>query len=517
MISKQLTLAIVAITLILQLLSSFFIDRKIEAELVNIFHEKNRAFMNVADAYRDPATGVIQVDKFTSDTKSYITHFTLDNGRFKRSETSITNKDGSKAIGTYLDNIEISQKLLSGDTYHGETILFDKHYIVTYKPINNNGLIDSAIFVGTDISEVSVVINAVRLLLFVATFISVLSIIIVMYYAISKIVLMPLNVMLEQSKQLTAGDKDLTKRMVIKKTNEVGEVTVHFNTFIDEVHRTYTDISNKAKNVLGVTINTGNAINEISKQVSDQSDSCQSCAAAVEEISVSVSSISEQTELLSKTTEASATVTEEATKRVSLLISTINNLIVSVEEASKSLTGVITKVEDVSAMNDSIKEISVQTNLLALNAAIEAARAGEIGRGFAVVADSVRELSINSNDSVTKSDSSIKQLREGITVLRGDLEDCVKHLGVCKDQISIVSTSISSTKDAVKNADDSAHEINLMLKESSQALQVMAQAIEKISCSAEEVQQEINSIKHMSTDTESGMQDVMNKIVQYKI
>ena len=154
---------------------------------------------------------------------------------------------------------------------------------------------------------------------------------------------------------------------------------------------------------------------------------------------------------------------------------------------------------------------------MALNAAIEAARAGEVGRGFAVVADSVRELSINSNDSVTKSDSSIKQLREGTTVLRTDLEDCVKHLGVCKDQISLVNDSINSTKTAVKNADDSAHEINMMLRESSQALQVMAQAIEKISCSAEEVQQEINSIKHMSVDTESGMQDVMNKIMHYKI
>lgn len=517
MISRQLTIAIVVITLILQLLSSFFIDKKIETELIDIFHEKNLSYMNVTDMYKDPINGTILADKFTSDTKSYLTYFTLENGRFKRTETSVTNKDGSKAIGTYLDNSEINQSLLNENSYHGETILFDKKYIVTYKPIRTDGVVSSAIFVGTDISEVSEVISAVRALLLIATFISILSLVLVMYYAIRKIVLIPLNVMLEQSEQLTTGDKDLTKRMSIKRDNEIGELTNYFNTFINEVHNTYKDISDKAKRVLSISTNTSHAINEISKQVSDQTDSCQSCAAAVEEISVSVSSITDQTELLSKTTEASTSVTEQATKTVNLLISTINNLIVSVEEASKSLAGVFTKVEDVSAMNDSIKEISVQTNLLALNAAIEAARAGEVGRGFAVVADSVRELSINSNDSVTKSDSSIKQLREGITVLRTDLEDCVKHLGVCKDQISLVNDSINSTKTAVKNADDSAHEINMMLRESSQALQVMAQAIEKISCSAEEVQQEINSIKHMSVDTESGMQDVMNKIMHYKI
>ncbi|OON97249.1 MAG: hypothetical protein ATN31_01515 [Candidatus Epulonipiscioides saccharophilum] len=70
-----------------------------------------------------------------------------------------------------------------------------------------------------------------------------------------------------------------------------------------------------------------------------------------------------------------------------------NKLVIAMQEISisiKEITGVI----------GSIENVATQTNLLALNASIEAARVGDQGKGFAVVANEIRELSINTTQTV---------------------------------------------------------------------------------------------------------------------
>uniref|UniRef100_UPI0038F7AF29 methyl-accepting chemotaxis protein n=1 Tax=Streptomyces turgidiscabies TaxID=85558 RepID=UPI0038F7AF29 len=80
-------------------------------------------------------------------------------------------------------------------------------------------------------------------------------------------------------------------------------------------------------------------------------------------------------------------------------ISSIQNLVNEVLDASGKAEGLAVQAQDISKVLEVIRGIAGQTNLLALNSAIEAARAGEAGRGFAVVADEVRSLAQRTQDS----------------------------------------------------------------------------------------------------------------------
>ena len=72
----------------------------------------------------------------------------------------------------------------------------------------------------------------------------------------------------------------------------------------------------------------------------------------------------------------------------------------------------VSSIEQVGQMANSVSDIAGQTNMLALNAAIEAARAGEAGRGFAVVADAVKGLAGQSKEAAGSSINLVKNIKD---------------------------------------------------------------------------------------------------------
>ena len=93
-------------------------------------------------------------------------------------------------------------------------------------------------------------------------------------------------------------------------------------------------------------------------------------------------------------------IADEGIKNIESLDISLRELQNAFKSSTSTVNDLVSKIESVNHITDSISQIASQTNLLALNAAIEAARAGEAGRGFSVVADEVRKLAENSKHAV---------------------------------------------------------------------------------------------------------------------
>ena len=63
------------------------------------------------------------------------------------------------------------------------------------------------------------------------------------------------------------------------------------------------------------------------------------------------------------------------------------------DEGSHSMQDLYKRIEEITTLVRTMRDIATKTDLLALNASIEAARAGQAGKGFAIVADEVGQLS----------------------------------------------------------------------------------------------------------------------------
>lgn len=118
-----------------------------------------------------------------------------------------------------------------------------------------------------------------------------------------------------------------------------------------------------------------------------------------------VKSMTNKLHIIEEQSSQTVSISEDAKKDVEEVVKDINEIISNIKKSNDSAKELLVKIDSITKILVSIREIADQTNMLSLNASIEAARAGEHGRGFAVVADEVRKLSIKTQkatDDITK-------------------------------------------------------------------------------------------------------------------
>ncbi|MET3132039.1 methyl-accepting chemotaxis protein [Oxalobacteraceae bacterium GrIS 1.11] len=94
-------------------------------------------------------------DRFTRQTGGVATIFVKQGEDFIRVTTSVKKENGERAIGTKLDHQHPGyEKIISGNSYVGNAMLFGKQYMTQYDPIKDSaGNVIGILFVGINFTE----------------------------------------------------------------------------------------------------------------------------------------------------------------------------------------------------------------------------------------------------------------------------------------------------------------------------------------------------------------------------
>lgn len=310
---------------------------------------------------------------------------------------------------------------------------------------------------------------------------------------------------------------NLNVRMKVTSKDEIGLLTVGFNTMMEQITTLVEQTNLSAQDVLDTASELTDASNKTAM-------SAKEIAIATEEIANGATSLANEAERgneitdhigrqMEKVVEANKEMSASAhevekssqlgTQQLDSLLQKTNSTVEIIQALTDKVNTLKSSTSSVMKVLDVMQNITQQTNILSLNATIEAARAGVAGRGFMVVADEIRQLADQSRESIKMVGKITDQIS---TEMNQTVQALMDANPLFEEQIvSVKETSeiFVSVQKKMEGFVDHLGIVTASIDELNQSQTVMSEAMTNVSAVAEESSATSEEVASLSNEQEN--------------
>lgn len=353
------------------------------------------------------------------------------------------------------------------------------------------------------------------------------------------------NTLGEVVKSIQNNEGDLTVRVDVKGNDEIGQMAIGINEFIELLQNNMITMSQSADKLQASMDIVTDKVERSNVSVTNVSSSTEELAASMEEVSATIQELSsssrnvlEQSKTISEDANHGVEVVSDLEKRVGEtrknVASNKQNTTKVIENIQSALEVAVEESKSVSKIQEltqGILDIASQTNLLALNASIEAARAGEAGKGFAVVADEIRNLADNSQqaasgiqeisvlviNAVSKLvDNANEMLRFMETNVIKDYDSFVEIMNQYQIDTNELNQLIAQFASEATNMSDTMQHMSSGMSDMALTIDESANAIALVATDASELVETMVDIQNETNNNSRVSEELMEEVKRFK-
>jgi methyl-accepting chemotaxis protein len=374
-------------------------------------------------------------------------------------------------------------------------------------------------------------------------------------------------------KDISEGEGDLTKRIIIPTKNEIGDMAHYFNLTIDKIKVLIRIIKEQSESLLNIgtelSTNMGQTaaamnqitanIQSINSQIFNQSGSVAATSSTMKQITDNIAELNEHIENQGSNISQSSSAIEEMIANIGsvtqTLIQNVDNVKhlasaselghTSLEEVSTDIQGIAKESEGLLEITAVMENIASQTNLLSMNAAIEAAHAGESGKGFAVVADEIRKLAESSGEQSQTIAVVLKKIKTSIDKIMNSTDAVLNRFDAIDSGVKLVSRQEENIRSAMEEQQTGGqqvleviarlNDITQQVRNSSTQMRSgskkiigesenlgtltseVANGVNEMSKGADQINIAVNRVSTLSSDNKEHIDTLVNEISKFKV
>ncbi len=341
----------------------------------------------------------------------------------------------------------------------------------------------------------------------------------------------PIKNVVSRLKEIAEGDGDLTKRLDAVNRDELGALATAFNTFVEKIQKTITDVTGTAARLHQSSGTLTTIADQLAKGVEQTSSKAETVAVASEEVSANMGSVAAAMEEASTNVSLVATATDEMTTSINEIAkntesanSITNEAVTQTAACSEQVLTLGDAADEIGNVLETITEISEQVNLLALNATIEAARAGEAGKGFAVVANEIKELAKQTSDATMEIKTKVEGIQQSTQGTVKGIESISSTINRVHEIVAVISTSVeeqlattNEISENISQASTGIVEVNENVAQSATVVSSIASDIGEVNVAAHKMADNSDEVNKNGRDMRKLAEELNDLVTTFKV